>query len=232
MSDFQKDLEILALRSQLAVLQRHIINKQIKRPHVDNRFRRLWVILSKILPGWESALMLFRPETVIGWHKRASKLYWRRKTKGGRPIISHATISLIKQIHKDNPTLSPEKIHERLIALNITDAPSPNTIAKYIKNSNKPSASKYKQSWQSFLTNQSKHIWSMDFAIVPTITFKLLYDLFIISHDRLKIEHFAVTRHPTAEWVTQQLRNATPFGKHPKYLIHDNEPAFEYGATN
>ena len=95
---------------------------------IANRFRKLWVLISKCYFGWKDALILVKPETVIGWHKRAFKLYWRRKSKGGRPKISHTTIALIKRIHKDNPLLSPEKIHERLIMLNIADAPAPNTI--------------------------------------------------------------------------------------------------------
>ena len=66
----------------------------------------------------------------------------------------------------------------------------------------------------------------MDFAVVPTLTFKPLYVLLVISHDRRKIQHFAVTLHPTAQWMIQQIREATPFGRQPKYLIHDNDSIF------
>ena len=62
--------------------------------------------------------------------------------------------------------------------------------------------------------------------VVPTLNFKVLYVLVIISHARRKIECFAITEHPTAEWLIQQIRNATPFGKQPKYLIHDNSGEF------
>lgn len=227
MSDVQKDLEILALRSQLTVFQQHIINRKITRPRVTNIFRVLWILLSKFLSNWKSSLVLVQPETVINWHKRAFKSYWRRKSKGGRPRISPSTIALIKRLHRENATLSPEKIHERLIALSITDAPCPNTIAKYIRDTRPVSTDKQKQSWQTFLNNHTKHIWSMDFAVVPTITFKVLHVLLIMSHDRRKIEHFAVTAHPTAQWVINQIRNATPFGKKPDYLIHDNGAMFK-----
>ena len=225
LSDIQKDLEILALRSQLAVLQQHIINHKIPKPRVNDRFRRLWVLLSKVMTDWQFALMLFKPETVIGWHRRTFRLYWRRKSKGGRPKIEYSTIALIKRIHKENPTLSPEKIHERLVALNIADAPAPNTIAKYIRNK-RPVTDKQKQSWKSFLSNHAKGIWAMDFAVVPTLTFKALYVLLIISHDRRKIEHFAVSEHPTTLWLIQHIRNITQFGKQPKYLLHDNGGMF------
>jgi len=63
--------------------------------------------------------------------------------------------------------------------------------------------------------------------VVPTLTFKVLYVLLIISHDRRKIEHFAVTEHPTAKWLSQQIRNATPLGHQPRYLIHDNGQPFK-----
>ena len=127
-TSIQKDLEILALRSQLSVLQQHIINHKITRPRLTNSFRKLWIFLSKRLPNWQSALILVKPKTVIGWHKRLFKYFWRRKSRGGRPRISPATIALIKRLHKENPSLSPEKIHERLIALSITDAPTPNSF--------------------------------------------------------------------------------------------------------
>ena len=67
----------------------------------------------------------------------------------------------------------------------------------------------------------------MDFSVVPTLTFKVLHVLLIISHDRRKIEHFAVTTCPVAQWLIQQIRNAMPFSKQPKYLIHDNAPIFK-----
>jgi len=141
--------------------------------------------------------------------------------------VSQATITLIKRIHKENPTLSPEKIHERLIVLNVADAPAPNTIAKYIRDKREAPTDRQKQSWQAFLHNHATGIWAMDFAVVPTILFKPLYVLLIVSHHRRAIEHFAVTTHPTAEWLIQQIRNATSFGKQPKYIVHDNDAVFK-----
>jgi transposase InsO family protein len=227
MPDIDKDLEILALRSQLAIVQQRISARDTPKPRFTTAFRQLWVLLSKFFPRWKSALVLVKPETVIGWHKRAFKFYWRRKSKGGRPKISSVTIALIKRIHKENPTLSPEKIHERLLALNVIDTPAPNTIAKYIRDKQTAPTEKQNQSWQSFLKNHERGLWSMDFAVVPTLAFKVLYVLLTISHDRRRIEHFAVTEHPTAGWLIQQLRNATPFGRQPKYLVHDNDAAFK-----
>ncbi len=66
---------------------------------------------------------------------------------------------------------------------------------------------------------------------VPTLFFKIVYVLVIISHDRRVIKHIAVTTHPTADWATQQLREATPFGEQLKYIIHDNDPVFRSAAV-
>ena len=122
--------------------------------------------------------------------------------------------------------LSAEKIHEKLVNLGIADAPAPNTIAKYIYKSPRSTSEKRIQSWKTFLHNHKKGIWAMDFFVVPTLYFKILYVLVIISHDRRKIEHFAVTSNPSSAWVAQQIREATPYGLTPQYLIHDNDTIF------
>jgi len=94
MTSTAKDLEILAIRSQLSILQQQIINKKIKKPRFNPAFRQLWVLISKIYPNWKSALILVKPETVIGWHKKAFKFYWKVKSKkSGRPKISIQTIA-------------------------------------------------------------------------------------------------------------------------------------------
>jgi putative transposase len=231
MSSIQKDVEIAALRSQLAVCHQQIINHKMRKPLPTPAFRQLWVLISKISRDWESYLILVKPETVIGWQRQACKFYWMKKSKGpGRPKISPETIALIKRIHKENPLLSPEKIHEKLLDLTVLDAPSPNTIAEYIKDIRKPPTAKQKQSWKTFLDNHRKGIWAMDFCCVPTITFKVLYVLIIISHDRRRIEHFSVTSNPTSAWVAQQIKETTPFGEGPEYMIHDNDTIFTAGA--
>ena len=137
-----------------------------------------------------------------------------KSNKSGRPKISMKTIALIKQIHKENPLLSPEKIYERLIHLAVTDAPCPNTIAKYIPKIRKPPSDKQRQWWKIFLQNHSKGIWSMDFFVVPTINFKVLYVLLILSHDRRKIEHYAVTANPSSSWMSNNS------GKQPLLTMH------------
>ena len=220
------EMEILALRSQLSIFQQQIINRKLPKPRTTPAFRQLWVFISKLWPDWKSALLVVKPETVIHWHHTAFRFYWAKKSKShGRPAISSATISLTKRIHKENPLWSPERIHDQLMNLGITDVPAPNTIAKYLS-IQKPPSEKSLQSWKTFLANHRQGIWAMDFLTVPTIFFKVLYVLIVICHDRRVIKHFAITSHPTSAWVAQQLREATPFGNQPEYLIHDNDRIF------
>lgn len=225
-SSIKKDLEIIALRSQLALVNHDIKTGKRPKPKATPAFRQLWVLLSKYYANWDSVLVHFKPETVIRWHDTASSLHWLIKSKRGRPTISPKTIALIKRIHKENPLLSPEKIHEQLVLLNVTDAPSPNTIAKYFPSTRKPPSEKQIQSWKTFIKNHAPHTWGMDFFTVPTLRFKILYVLVIINHGARKIEHFAVTANPNVNWLKQQMRNATPYDHKPKYLIHDNDAVF------
>jgi len=75
---------------------------------------------------------------------------------------------------------------------------------------------------KAFLRNHREAIVAMDFFTVPTLTFHVLYCFFIISHDRRRILHFNVTRHPNSSWIVQQLREAFPYQSTPKFLIYDH----------
>jgi len=131
-------LENIALRSQLAVYMQHYEKQKLPKPKPTPAFRQLWVFLSKHLEDWRTVLVLVKPATVIKWHRTAFKLHWKIKSrKTGRPKISNEYIDLIREIHQENPTLSPEKIHEKLCLLSIERPPAPNTIAKYIPTSRK-----------------------------------------------------------------------------------------------
>jgi putative transposase len=226
-SSLEIKLENIALRSQLALYVQRYEKENLTKPRPTQAFRQLWVFLSKHLGNWKDVLIIVKPDTVIKWHRSAFKFYWKQKSrKMGRPKISPATVSLIKRVHKENPLLSPEKIHEKLRILGIENPPAPNTIVKYLPSTRKPPSDKQIQSWKTFLKNHQHEIWATDFFTIPTLTFNVLYVLVIIHHQTRKIIHFNVTTNPTAEWTIQQFRNATPYGKVPNYLIHDNDPIF------
>ncbi|WOV88051.1 integrase core domain-containing protein [Sporosarcina oncorhynchi] len=227
MTKHTTNMENIALRSQLASYVRRFEKEKIPTPRPTPAFRQLWVLLSKHMENWKKSLVMVKPDTVIRWHRTAFKFYWKQKSKKiGRPTISPTTIQLIKRVHKENPLLSPEKIHEKLQLLGIDKPPAPNTIAKYLPSSRKPPSEKQIQSWKTFLHNHQNETWATDFFTIPTLTFNVLHVLVIIHHKTREIVHFNVTTNPTAEWTIQQFRNATPYGKVPRYLIHDNDPIF------
>jgi putative transposase len=87
------------------------------------------------------------------------------------------------------------------------------------------------QTWRTFLTNHANQIMAADLFVVPTVTFRLLFVLVMLGHDRRRIVHLAVTEHPTAAWTAQQLRNAFPEPDAPTYLVHDRDAIFADVAT-
>ncbi|GEL77111.1 integrase core domain-containing protein [Tenuibacillus multivorans] len=172
-------------------------------------------------------MTIVKPETVIKWHRTAFKFYWKFKSKQiGRPTTSRETINLIKRVHKENPLLSPEKIHEQLARLGLKHPPAPNTIAKYLPDRRKSPSQKQIQSWKTFLNNHLNDTWSTDFLTIPTLKFDVLYVLVIIQHKTRRIVHYGVTKNPNTSWLKQHFRHATPYDQKPKYLIHDNDPVF------
>ncbi len=127
----------------------------------------------------------------------------------------------IRRISKESPRWGAPRIHGELLLLGFSV--SETTVEKYIV---KRPLNSGGQTWNTFLANHRDGIASMDFIIVPTIQFKLLYCLIIINHSRRKIIHFSVTAIPTATWVAQQLVEAFPWNEAPQYLVRDNDPVF------
>jgi putative transposase len=123
---------------------------------------------------------------------------------------------------KDNPW-GAERIRGELLKLGITV--SKRTIQKYMRTVREPAAPS-DQSWSTFLENHSKQIWACDFLQLYDVLFRPIFALFFVKHDSREVVHVNVTRSPSDAWAAQQLREATPFGEGPKYLIRDNDSKF------
>ena len=132
--------------------------------------------------------------------------------------------SLIRDMSTANPLWGAPRIHGELLKLEI--AVSQSTVTKYMRRLHRPC-----QTWRTFLTNHASQIMAADLFVVPTVSFRLLFVLIILAHDRRRIVHVAVTEHPTAAWTAQQLRNA--FSEHdaPRYPLHDCDSVFVDVAT-
>src|SRR6516164_1680687 len=214
--------EMVAMRSQLTFYKESIRQKRQPRPRFHPAFRLLWVLLSRIWIGWKSAAELMKPKTVLQWHEHAFLQWWRWKSrrKGGRPTIRQEMRALIRRLSRENVLWSAETIHGHLVLLGF-DPPCADTIRKYMVR-HKGGTDK-SQTWLTFLRNHLEVSWAMDFFTVPTLRFQILYIFVILNHSRRQIVHFAVTAHPTMDWVIQQLREAMPFGQQPSYLFRDND---------
>jgi hypothetical protein len=119
-----------------------------------------------------------------------------------------------------NPLWGAPRIHGELRKLGI--AVSQSTVAKYLARRSPPSS----QTRRTFLANHLGQVKAADFFVVPTVTYRLLFVLVILAHERRRIVHVAVTDHPTSAWTAQQLRNAFPDDECPSYLLHDRDAAF------
>jgi len=211
-------LENLALRHQLGVLQR-----SVKRPKLAAADRLLWVWLSQAWGDWRSALVIVKPETVIAWHRKGFRLFWTwksRRGKPGRPAVSKNVRDLIRRLSRENPLWGAPRIHGELLKLGIDVGET--SVGKYMVRHRRPPS----QTWRTFLENHVKTMVSVDFFTVPTIRFQILYVFLVLAHDRRRILHFGVTAHPTAEWTAQQLREAFPFDQVPRYLLRDRDKIF------
>lgn len=213
-------LELIALRHQLATMKR-----TSRRPWLRPMDRLLWVLLSRFLPNWREMLVIVKPETVIGWHRKGFRLYWTwksRRCRGGRPPIPRDVRALVSRMSRENPLWGAPRIHGELLKLGIKVSEA--TVSKYLARLPKPPS----QTWRTFLRNHAKALASIDFFVLPTATFRLLMVFIVLHHGRRQVVHFGVTAHPTAAWVAQQITEAFPWDSAPRYVIRDRDSV--YGA--
>jgi len=214
-------LEILALRQQVAVLKR-----KRPRPKLNRMDRLFWTALRSFWSRWAEALLIVKPETVVGWHRAGFRLYWRWRSRGsasGRAKITPEIQELIQRMAKENPTWGAPKIHGELLKLGFKV--SERSVSRYIRAIQRRGDPGRR--WLTFLRNHREAIVAMDFFTVPTVSFRVLYCLFIIEHARRRILYFHVTAQPNSDWVTQQLREAFPDSTPYRYAILDRDTKFD-----
>jgi putative transposase len=214
-------LENLALRHQLVVLQR-----AAPRPRLRRSDRLYWVLLSRLWSGWADALSLVKPETVIRWHRTGFKIFWTWKSRWtgpGRPAVAPEVRALIRHMSRANPLGGAPRIHGELQKLGLEIAQA--AVSKYLGRRRKPPS----PTWRSFLDNHLRSLVSVDFFVVPTVLFKVLFVFVVLAHDRRRVVHVNVTDTPTAQWTAQQLVEAFPWDTAPRYLLRDRDAV--YGAV-
>src|SRR5713101_1953293 len=195
-------LENLALRQQLVLLRR-----RSKRPQFGRLDRLFWLWLSHQWGGWRGALHVVRPQTVIRWHRQGFRAFWTWKSRRGlvgRPPVSPELAELVRTLALANPLWCSPPIHGEWLKLGLEV--SQRTVARLIPRRPKPPS----QSWRTFLHNHLADLVSVDFFVVPTATFRVLYVFGVLLHHRRRVVHFNVTDSPTAACTAQQIVEAFP----------------------
>jgi putative transposase len=208
-------LDMLARRHQVAVYK-----QSVQRPRLRPADRLFWVWLARLWPHWQAALAFVHPRTMIAWPQRRFRDHWRRLSQRGtpgRPAIAKDVRDLIRTMWRANPTWGTPRIMGELRTLGIEVATS--TVEKYrVRSRKSPSPT-----WKSFLKNHMQDLVSLDFCVVPTVTFTVLFVLVILTHERHRIVHCNVTAYPTAAWPAQQVVEAFPWDDAPRYVLRDRD---------
>ena len=127
---------------------------------------------------------------------------------------------LIQRLSRENPLWGTPLIQSELALLGHIVAES--TVNQYRIHPRKPPS----PTWRAFLDNHVRDIIAIDFFTVPTATFRILFAFVVMRHDRRHVIHFNVTAHPTAEWTAQQIVEAFPEDRTPRFLIRDRDSIY------
>ena len=211
--------ENLVLRKQLAAY----VERGIRPRQLDHASRVSLSVLARLF-SWGDAIVIVRPSTVVRWHRLGWRIFWRWKSRAGRPRIPPELQRLIRRMAIENPLWGEERIAgELLVKLGIRV--SPRTVRKYMPK-RPPGVPRGDQRWSTFLKNHAQAIIACDFFVAVTATFRMLYVLVVIEHGTRRLAHVNVTANPTAAWTLQQLREVVSEKPQPGYLIHDRDSIF------
>jgi putative transposase len=219
-----KELEILVLRHELAILRR-----QATRPKLTRADRALLAVLSRSFPraAWRSFPV--KPETLLCWHRQLVACRWTYlHGKPGRPPLERSLRTLILRLARENPHWGYRRIVGELTGVGITV--SATSVRKVLLEAGlQPAPARARSSWRAFLRQQAAGVLACDFLTVETAFLQRIYVLFFISLATRRIEYIACTSRPDGRWVTQQARNLVmQLGDEHAFrlLVHDRDTKF------
>ena len=211
--------EVLFLRKQLAFYE----ERQVQPRRLNDSARFSLILLSRLC-NWKEALVIVKPETLIGWHRKGFKLFWKWKSQAGWPRIPEKVRKLIVQMAQENPTWGQARVAAELSVKLGIDV-SPRTVRAYWPPEPKRPGHRRtsSQSWKTFVRNHAQSIVACDFLVVVTARFRTLYEFLLMEVGTRRIVHCNITAHPTAGWTLQQLRKAIPSDHSYRLLIREGE---------
>jgi putative transposase len=172
---------------------------------------------------WRAALVLVQPDTVMRWHREWLRRGWTRhsaRVRPGYPGTDAAICTLVSQMAATNPVWGAPRIHGELGKLGVEV--SERTVSRLLRRPRRPPS----QTWRTFLTNHVAALGSIDFFTVPTVTGRVLFVFVVLLHQRRRIVHFNITKHPTAAWTAQQVIDAFPHDTAPRWLLRDRDAIY------
>ena len=212
--------ENLFLRKQLALYQ----ERRTKPRRPDPAARVTLVLLSHWL-DWRSLLIVVQPDTLIRWHRQGWRLFWRWKSRLGRPRIPVDLQRLIVAMARANPTWGEGRIaDELLLKLGLTVAPR--TVGRYLRRLRPSGGRRPSQQWATFVRNHAHAVLACDFFTTVTVRFRILYVFVVLDVGTRRIVHWNVTEHPTADWTIQQCRAVITGETTHRFLIHDRDAIY------
>ena len=220
-------VEILVLRHQLKVLQRQVKGRPRYRP-ID---RALLAALSRVLPRSRWRSFLVKPETLLRWHREASRRRWRRwqaRRRGGRPPLPGETVELVVRLGRENRSWGCVRVQGELAKMGIRVGAA--TVRRILRGAGLGPAPRHGQGWTEFLRSQAAGILAVDFFVVDTIWLTQLYVLFAIELKSRAVHLLGVTRHPAGPWASQVARNFVgdleDKGRSFRFLVRDRDSKF------
>jgi transposase InsO family protein len=227
----EKDIEILVLRHQIAVLQRQLGPTRVRFEPEDRAL--LAALLTSLPRGVLGRLrLLVRPDTVLKWHRELIKRRHavRSKRKGpGRPRTVASVRRLVLRLAGENSGWGYRRIHGELAMLGVKVAAS--TVWEILKDAGiEPSPARACSTWAAFLRTQAEAILACDFLETVTLGGQRQYVLAVIEHATRRVRILGATAHPTASWVVQAARNLVmdvqDAGVKVRYLIRDRDAKY------
>jgi putative transposase len=222
-----KELEIVVLRHELAILRR-----QVGRPQLQPADRAFLAAASRLLPRRRWNSFLVAPETLLRWHRRLVARRWTYPSgQPGRPRIGDEIRELVLLLARENPRWGYRRIVGELAGLGIQI--SATTVRKLLREAGLgPAGRRGGLPWREFIRRQAQTMIACDFFTVETIALRRIYVLFFIELQSRRVHLAGLTENPGGAWVTQQARNlawSLPEREAPlRFLIHDHDRKFTH----